>query len=163
MNAPEGATFMPSSRHLSRVIVLQTLFAYEFHVSASGKVSDPEGTLEYVAREFEGKISDLSFAYELLNGVLRNQKQIDDLIVQHAPQWPLEKIAGIDRAALEIGIFEMLHCPDVPAVVAIDEAIELVKTFGNENSQKFVNGVLNAIFQSQGAPPGPRAKNSNKV
>lgn len=152
---------MPSSRHLSRVIVLQTLFAYEFHIPVSGKVADPQATLEYIAREFEGKISDLSFAYELLNGVLRNQTEIDTFIVQNAPQWPLEKIAGIDRAALEIGIFEMLYSKDVPAVVAIDEAIELVKTFGNENSQKFVNGVLNAIFQSQGAPASPRAKNSN--
>ncbi len=152
---------MSSSRHLSRVIVLQTLFAYEFHVSASGQVADPEATLEYIAREFGGKISDLSFAYELLNGVLRNQAGIDELIVKYAPQWPLEKIAGIDRAALEMGIFEMLHSRDVPAVVAIDEAIELVKTFGNENSQKFVNGVLNAILQSQGPPSGPRAKNSN--
>ncbi len=145
---------MSSSRHLSRAIVLQTLFAYEF------RGGDPEAVLEYVAREFEGKISDLSFAYELLNGVLRHQKEIDDLIVKHAPQWPLEKIAGIDRAALELSIFEILHSKDVPAVVAIDEAIELAKTFGNENSQKFVNGVLNAVLQSRGSAD-PRTKNSH--
>lgn len=130
------------------------MFAYEFHGG------DPEAVLEYIAREFEGKISDLSFAYELLNGVLRHQKEIDDLIVKHAPQWPLEKIAGIDRAALELSIFEILHSKDVPAVVAIDEAIELSKTFGNENSQKFVNGVLNAILQSRGSSD-PRTKNKN--
>lgn len=152
---------MPASRHLSRAIVLQTLFAYESHpLTRAGHAVDPEAVLEYIAREFEGKISDLSFAYELLNGVLRHQKEIDDLIVKHAPQWPLEKIAAIDRAALELSIFEILHSKDVPAVVAIDEAIELSKTFGNENSQKFVNGVLNAILQSRGSPD-PRTKNKN--
>lgn len=152
---------MPSSRHLSRVIVLQTLFAYEFHPGQAGQEIDPEAVLEYVAREFEGKISDLGFSYELLNGVLKHQKTIDDLIVKHAPQWPLEKIAGIDRAVLELGIFEMVYSKDVPAVVAIDEAIELAKTFGNENSQKFINGVLNALLKSQGSATDPRAKNSH--
>lgn len=131
---------MASSRHLNRVIVLQTLFAYEFHGG------DPEAILEYVAGEFEGKISDLSFAYELLNGTLANLKESRRLIEKYAPEWPIEKIAPIDRAILEIGVFEMLHSRDVPAVVAIDEAIELAKTFGNENSGKFINGVLNAIL-----------------
>lgn len=133
---------MPSSRHLGRVITLQALFAYEFHGG------DPEAVLEYVSREFEGKISDLSFAYELLNGVLANQAEIKTLVEKYAPAWPYDKIAPVDRAILEIAIFEMLHSKDVPSVVAIDEAIELAKTFGNENSQKFVNGVLNAIFES---------------
>lgn len=133
---------MPSSRHLGRVVVLQTIFAYEFHGG------DPEGILEYVAREFEGKISDLSFAYELLNGVLRHRAEIQTRVEKHAPQWPFSKIAPIDRAILEIGIFEMFFSKDVPAIVAIDEAIELAKTFGHENSQKFVNGVLNAILES---------------
>ncbi|MEK7524222.1 MAG: transcription antitermination factor NusB [Patescibacteria group bacterium] len=138
---------MASSRHLARVLVLQTLFAYEFHpATLSGQASDPEAVLEYVAREFEGKIEDLSFAYELLNGVLKHQKAIWNLMAKYAPAWPIEKIAPLDRAAMEIGIFEMQYSKDVPPVVAIDEAIELAKTFGNENSQKFVNGVLNAIL-----------------
>ena len=132
---------MGSSRHLGRVIVMQTLFAYEFHGG------DPEAIIEYVSREFEGKISDLSFAYALLNGVLAHIKEIRDLIAKFAPAWPVERIAPIDRAILEIGIFEMTRCPDVPRIVAIDEAIELAKTFGNENSQKFVNGVLNGILE----------------
>lgn len=134
---------MASSRHLGRVIVLQTLFAYEFHGG------DPEAVLEYVSREFEGKISDLSFAYELLNGVLSKEDEIRKLITQYAPQWPIDKIAPVDRAALEIGIFEMLFSRDVPAIVAIDETIELAKSFGNENSKKFVNGVLNAILEAK--------------
>ena len=132
---------MTTSRHASREIVMQTLFAYEFHGG------DPEALLEYIATEFEGKISDLSFAYELLNGVLKYKKEIRALIEEYAPEWPFEKIAPSDRSILEIGIFEMLHSKDVPAVVAMDEAIELAKTFGDENCQKFINGVLNAIFK----------------
>lgn len=132
---------MGSSRHLGRVLVLKTLFAYEFHGG------DPEALLEYVAREFQDEQIDLSFSYQLLNGVLKNLAESRSLISTYAPQWPVEKIARIDRAALEIAIFEMLHSQDVPPVVAIDEAIELVKTFGTENSQKFVNGVLNAILE----------------
>ena len=141
---------MASSRHLGRVIVLQTLFAYEFHPStSSGQVQDPEAILEYVSREFEGKISDLSFAYELLNGVLRHLEESRKLIEKNAPQWPVDKIAPLDRGILEIGIYEMNHAKDVPPVVAINEAIELAKAFGNENSQKFVNGVLNAIYEAK--------------
>ena len=134
---------MSSSRHLGRVVVMQTLFAYEFHGG------DPEMLLHYVSSEFEGKISDLSFAYELLNGVCARREAIRELITKNAPQWPIEKIAPVDRAILEIGIFEMRYSKDVPPVVAIDEAIELAKTFGNESSPKFVNGVLNAILTAQ--------------
>lgn len=137
---------MPASRHMSRVIVLQTLFAYEFHGG------DPEAVLEYVAREFGGESESqgsLAFAYELLNGVLKHEKEIRSLIGEFAPEWPIEKIAATDRAVLEIAIFEMLHSRDVPAVVAMDEAIELAKSFGNDSSPKFVNGVLNAIFESK--------------
>ncbi len=138
---------MASSRHLGRVIVVQTIFAQEFHGG------DPEAILEYVAREFEGKISDLSFAYELLNGVLKHIEESRKLIQKHAPQWPIDKIAPLDRAILEVGIFEVLHAKDVPPVVAVDEAIELAKSFGNENSKKFINGVLNAVLEDRGASP----------
>ncbi len=148
---------MASSRHLGRSIVLQTLFAYEFHGV------DPEQLLEYVALEFEGKISDLSFAYELLNGVVHFREEVTSLITEHAPQWPLEKIAPVDRAILEIGIFEMLHSRDVPAIVAIDEAIELAKSFGNENSAKFINGVLNTILKKTGSAQRIAAKDKDSI
>jgi N utilization substance protein B len=135
---------MQSSRHLGRVIVLQTLFAFEFHGG------DPEALLEYVAKEFEGKISDLGFAYGLLNGVFGKLKEIHELIVTHAPGWPVDKIANIDRAVLEIGIYEMCFCSEIPGAVAMNEAIELAKSFGSDASPKFINGVLNAIFKVKG-------------
>lgn len=133
---------MGSSRHLGRVVVLQTLFAYEFNGG------DPEGILEYISHDAVKESFDMSFAYELLNGVLHNLPETHRLISKHAPEWPVEKIAPIDRAILEIALYEMNQSKDVPAVVAIDEAIELAKTFGNENSPKFVNGVLNAVLQN---------------
>lgn len=132
---------MSSSRHLSREIAMQTLFAYEFHGG------DSQELLKYIAEEFEGKMLDLRFACELLKGVLKYQEDIRDLIVKHAPQWPLSRIAPVDRAILEIGIFEMVYGKEVPSVVAMDEAIELAKTFGSESSPKFINGVLNAILK----------------
>lgn len=146
---------MASSRHFSRVIVLQTLFSYEFHGG------DPEAILEYIAREFGGKIFDLSFAYELLNGAVIYLEESRELIAKYAPEWPVLKIAPMDRAILEISIFEMFHSKDVPAVVAIDEAIELAKSFGNENSKKFVNGVLNAIYNAKKSSFSTGEKNTN--
>lgn len=151
---------MVSSRHLSRVVVIQTIFAYEFNPQQG---HDPEALLEYVAREFDGDIEDLGFSYQLLNGVLKNKEKIAELITKHAPEWPLPKIAPIDRAILELAIFEMLYLPEVPDIVAIDEAIELAKTFGNENSQKFINGVLNAILESEGSASGSGSKDQDKI
>lgn len=149
---------------------MQTLFAYEFGntsspegTTSSPQARDPEALLEYVASEYEEKITDLAFAYELLNGVLRHLPESRALIEKYAPQWPIEKIAPIDRAILEIGIFELLHSHDVPPVVAMDEAIELAKTFGNENSQKFVNGVLNAIYTAHRAPQEARTKSQSQL
>lgn len=134
---------MSSSRHLSREIAMQTLFAYEFHGG------DSQELLKYIAEEFEGKMLDLRFACELLTGVLKHQKDIRDLIVKYALEWPPERIAPVDRAILEIGIFEMIYSKEVPPVVAMDEAIELAKTFGSDASQKFINGVLNAILKAK--------------
>lgn len=139
---------MSSSRHLSREIAMQTLFAYEFHPSI-GLGGDPQELLKYIAEEFEGKMLDLRFACELLKGILKCQKDIRDLIVKYAPQWPISRIAPVDRAILEIGIFEMIYSKEVPPVVAMDEAIELAKTFGSESSPKFINGVLNAILEAK--------------
>lgn len=136
---------MPRSRHLSRVIVLQSLFAYEFNGG------DLEKILEYVSKGFDREVEDVTFAHELLMGIDKHLKEIQKLIVQFAPEWPIDKIAPMDRAVLEIGIYELLHTKDVPPIVAIDEAIELAKTFGSENSQKFINGVLNAVLETTGS------------
>ena len=137
---------MGHSRHLARVVVLQTLFALEEHGGS------PDELLVHIAAEHPKESLDLTFTRKLLRGVIEHRDEIRNKITHFAPQWPIDKIAPADRAALEIGLYEMLECDDVPDVVAIDEAIELAKTFGNENSQKFVNGVLNAVLK-QRVPP----------
>jgi N utilization substance protein B len=131
---------MASYRHLARIAVMQTLFAYQFR---EGKV---EPDLESNCREFSDKLTDLTFARELLQGILDNQKKIREIIAKEAPEWPFERIAPIDRVILQMGIYEILFSKDVPPVVAINEAIEIVKVFGDINSGKFINGVLSTVM-----------------
>ncbi len=131
---------MASYRHLARIAVVQTLFAYEFR---NGTVA-PD--LESNCREFGDKLTDLTFARELLNGILSHQKEIRKIIAKEAPEWPYERIALADRVIMSMGIYEVIYSQDVPQVVAINEAIEIAKVFGDLNSSKFVNGVLSTIM-----------------
>lgn len=144
-----------ANRHLSRSIVLQTLFEWDFNSknSADTKVS----TKEIFARnvdEFAPGHGDFSFMDGLLNGVLEKQKDIDLIIEKAAPDWPIDKISVIDRNILRIGLYELLFSDrsQVPPKVAINEAIELSKAFGGETSSKFVNGVLGAVYKELGEP-----------
>ncbi len=136
---------MSTSRHLSRVIALQALFASEF-----GK-QNPTEAFDYVCKEFKDKTDDFSFAKMIFDGVIAGQEGIHEKIRHYAPEWPIEKIAKIDRVILEIAIFEMTAKGDVPAVVALDEAVELSKSYGNQNTPKFINGVLNALLNDTGS------------
>jgi len=132
-------------------VVLQTLFEYDFGEQKSG---DAEEMLAYNAREFAPGVGDLSFMQKLIRGVLNKQKDIDTIIAKAAPDWPLEKIAVVDRNVLRIGLYELLFADrkEVPAKVAINEAIELAKTYGGEASGKFVNGVLGSVYKEIGEP-----------
>lgn len=138
---PFNFTPVASLRHLSRVIVMQSLFAYE------ARSTDPDQILDYVMGEFGPKIQDPSFAQQIFHGVLENLDEIKDVIVKFAPEWPVEKIDPVERAILYIGIYELLKCEDVPKAVVINEAIEIAKEFSDENSGKFVNGVLNSVAE----------------
>ncbi len=99
--------------------------------------------------EFEPELNEKDFAGEIIEGVIDNLKELNDIIVSAAPQWPLEKITIIDRNVLRIGLWELIYADDkeVPPKVAINEAIELAKEFGGESSGKFVNGVLGTVFK----------------
>lgn len=138
---------MASYRHLARIAVVQTLFAYEF------RNEQLEPDLEANCREFSDKLTDFSFARELMEGVLSHKKEIRKLITKEAPEWPFERIALADRVVLEMGVFEVLFSKDVPPVVAINEAIEIAKVFGDLNSSKFINGVLSTIMTKYGKAP----------
>lgn len=135
-----------SNRHLARTIVLQSLYQWDFN----GK---PENQLPLMVKknvtEFAPEFDDKGFAEKLTEGILKYLNQIDKYITQYAPEWPIEQITIVDRNALRMGIYEMLYDEDIPAKVAINEAIELAKTFGGESSGKFVNGVLGSIYKDK--------------
>ena len=137
---------MASYRHLARIAVMQTLFSYEFR---NGKIA-PD--LESNCEEFADKLTDLTFARQLLNGILEHQAAIRVIISKEAPEWPIDRIAPIDLVVLEMGTFEIMFSKDVPPVVAINEAIEIAKVFGDLNSSKFINGVLSTIMNKYKQP-----------
>ena len=133
-----------SNRHLARTVAMQTLYERDFH---GGKMDDSDAATTRNLEEFAPGLDDKGFAKELVDGVLKHQKDIDATITKYAPAWPLPQITIVDRNILRIGVFELKHSDTVPSKVAINEAIELAKTFGGESSGKFVNGVLGAIFK----------------
>ena len=150
-----------ANRHLARSVVLQVLFERD----ASGKMTNDEALSRIAdyAKEFGARDSDMPFMQTLLKTTLAKQKEIDDVIVKAAPEWPLEKIAAIDRNILRLGLTELLFSDrtQVPAKVAINEAIELAKSFGSASSGRFVNGVLGAVYVELGEPgknEGPARK-----
>ena len=142
-----------ANRHLARSVVLQVLFERDQSNGAMGAEAAEKRIEEYAA-EFGARDSDLPFMKGLLQTACAKQKEIDQVIVSAAPEWPLEKIAAIDRNVLRLGLTELLYSDrsQVPAKVAINEAIELAKTFGGASSSKFVNGVLGAVYVELGEP-----------
>ncbi len=142
-----------ANRHLARSVVLQVLFEKDQSAGAM-TLGDAEKRLEEYAAEFAARDNDLPFMKGLLQTAVAKQNEIDQVIVSAAPEWPLEKIAAIDRNVLRLGLTELLYSDraQVPAKVAINEAIELAKTFGGPSSSKFVNGVLGAVYVELGEP-----------
>lgn len=143
--------FNMANRHLSRSVVLQTLFECDF--SGLDKC-DVDEVLKRDVDEFAPGMADYSFADSLLKNILINRTKIDNIIEKAAPEWPIDRISIVDRNVLRIGLYELLwgDRKEVPAKVAINEAIELGKTFGGETSGKFVNGVLGAVYKEIGEP-----------
>ncbi|MBI2046184.1 MAG: transcription antitermination factor NusB [Parcubacteria group bacterium] len=140
-----------ANRHLSRSIVMQSLFEWDFR-NASKK--ELETILEKNINEFGPGLGDDVFMQTLLHGVISKQKEINRIIEKAAPEWPIDKISIVDRNILRIGLYELLFGDrkEVPPKVSINEAIELAKTFGGETSGKFVNGVLGAVYKEIGEP-----------
>jgi N utilization substance protein B len=140
-----------ANRHLARSVVLQTLFEWD---TTNASAEDASGILVRNIEEFGGDSTDRPFMENLLKGVLAKKEDIDLIITKAAPDWPLDKIALVDRNILRIGLFELLFADraQVPAKVAINEAIELAKTFGGDSSGRFINGVLGAVYKEIGEP-----------
>jgi len=151
-----------ANRHLARSVVLQTLF--EWDTTNSDLAVAPE-MLQRNVEEFGGDDTDKPFMETLLTGVLAKKEDLDLVITKAAPDWPLDRIAPVDRNILRIGLFELLFSDraQVPAKVAINEAIELAKVFGGDSSGRFVNGVLGAVYKELGEPGKDETGKKDKV
>lgn len=144
---------MASNRHLGRIVALQTLYEKDFREESADESFDLSEVLTRNIARYDETIDDKEFIEQLVKGVADNQDKLDDEIRPLAPEWPLEQIARMDRVILRIGVYELLYEKDVPPKVAINEAVELAKAFGGDNSSKFINGVLgSALRKKEGAP-----------
>lgn len=152
---------MASNRHLGRIVAMQTLYEQDFR--SQEDALDVAPILDRNLGEFSDAIEDTNFVHDLVDGVLQSQQEIDATIAPAAPDWPVEQIAKIDKIILRIGVYELIIKRDVPPKVAINEAVELAKAFGGENSSKFVNGVLGTIYrQSEFYEPEEDQKKSQE-
>jgi len=148
---------MASNRHLGRIVALQTLYEFEFRTECGDVSVDIAEVLGRNLARYETAIDDTEFVDSLVRGVLKEQAGLDAKIQPIAPDWPIDQIARIDRNILRIGVYELLNESEiVPPKVAINEAVELAKAFGSDNSSKFVNGVLGTAYRTliEGATDG---------
>lgn len=134
-----------SNRHLARTIALQTLFAWDFN---NRKNNDIDRLISDNFTNFAPNFDDGGFAKDLVEGIIEHLAEIDKHIVKYATEWPLDQITTVDRNILRLGIYELLYTA-IPPRVAINEAIEVAKSFGGDSSGKFVNGVLGALYNDE--------------
>ena len=132
-----------ANRHLSRTVAMQSLYEWDF----GAQKGDLDEITRRAVESFAPGIDDSKFIFDLAEGVKSKIEEIDKLIEKTAPEWPLDQITIIDRNILRIGIYELMHAKEVPPKVAINEAVELGKTFGGGSSGKFVNGVLGTLYR----------------
>jgi N utilization substance protein B len=133
---------MPN-RHLARSVAMQSLFEWDFRGQPSAAMP---AIIEHNLGEFAPGLNEGAFTTELIDGVLKNLPEIDEIIAKYAPSWPINQITIVDRNILRIGVYELKFNKDVPPKVAINEAIELAKSFGGPSSGRFVNGVLGSMY-----------------
>lgn len=140
-----------ANRHLQRSVVMQSLFEWDFQGRHDERAL---AILRKNIEEFAPGLEDFTFARRVLEGVLKNRSTIDALIEKCAPEWPLEQVTVVDRNILRLGISELMFgdYDEVPPKVAINESIELGKTFGSDSTARFVNGVLGTIYREMGEP-----------
>ncbi|MDP3727288.1 MAG: transcription antitermination factor NusB [bacterium] len=151
-----------ASRHLSRSIAMQSLYEWDFNGQQAGTL---DGIIGKNMEEFGPGLDDKDFPRQLVTGVIEKLPQLDKIIEKAAPEWPINQIAMVDRNVLRLGLFELLfgdHAA-VPPKVAINEAIELGKSFGGESSGKFVNGVLGTVYRELGEPGKEHPKRGEAV
>ena len=145
---------MASNRHLGRIVAFQTLYEYDFRGGTKSDINVKKVTKRNLD-QYKGVIGDTKFVKDLVEGVIKHQAKLDKTIAPAAPEWPVEQIARVDKIVLRMAIYELKLNPEVPPKVAINEAVELAKAFGGDNSSKFVNGVLGTVYRGK---PKSKAK-----
>lgn len=149
---------MASNRHLGRIIALQTLFEQDFRLQAGDTHFDLELVLRRNIARYEATVEDTEFIERLVHGVDKYSNDLDNALQPIAPEWPIDQIARMDRVILRMGLYELTHEASVPPKVVINEAVELAKSFGSENSSKFINGVLGTALRQKTGEPDPKAE-----
>ncbi len=145
---------MSANRHLGRIVVLQTLFEQEFRRAADDEKFDLDEVLAKNIKRYAKTLKDTEFVIDLVKGINAKSAELDAQLQPLAVQWPLDQIARMDRIVLRIGAYELLYEKNTPDRVVINEAVELAKAFGGDNSSKFVNGVLGSLLRKRdGLPP----------
>jgi len=137
---------MASNRHLGRIVALQTLYEYDFRGGSDAPYS-LDSIYKRNIEQFEDQIDDKDFVIRLVTGVDDHTEELDGIIGPLAPEWPVDQIARIDKIVLRLALYELHHVPKTPAKVVINEAVELAKAFGADNSSKFINRVLGSALK----------------
>jgi N utilization substance protein B len=140
---------MASNRHLGRIIALQTLYEQDFRRASADATFDLDEVLQRNVGRYESMVDDVDFIERLTAGVTEHTAELDAKLQPIAPEWPIDQIARMDRVILRIGLYELENESDVPPKVVINEAVELAKAFGSENSSKFINGVLGTALRQK--------------
>ncbi len=149
---------MSANRHLGRIVALQTLYEQDFRISCGDKKFKLAEALKRNIKRYAHALDDTAFIESLVKGVDSKQTELDKILQPAAPQWPIDQIARMDRIVLRIGLYELLYETAVPPKVVINEAVELAKAFGGDNSSKFINGVLGTVLRQKEAKPAPKPK-----
>lgn len=140
---------MASNRHLGRIIALQSLYECEFRMFCEDETTSIDDILGRNIERYKDTVDDTSFIEKLVHGVMASIDELDAILQPIAPEWPIDQIARVDRTILRMALYELKECGDVvPPKVAINEAVELAKAFGSDNSSKFVNGVLGTAYRT---------------
>jgi len=143
---------MASNRHLGRIIALQTLYEQDFRHDAGDADAKVDDILARNVQRYKAMVDDQAFIKRLVLGVAKASAELDATLQPLAPEWPVDQIARMDRTVLHIGLWELQNSGDVPPKVVINEAVELAKAFGGDNSSKFVNGVLGTFYRQHIEP-----------
>ena len=155
---------MSANRHLGRIVALQTLYEQDFRRECGDEQLDLNEVLERNIARYRKTIEDPGFITKLVKGVSDRIAELDAILQPVAPEWPIDQIARMDRVVLRIGLYELMYEKEIPPKVVINEAVELAKSFGGDNSSKFVNGVLGTVLRSADAATAakPVAKKPTK-